>query len=151
MFYAQSTGGFYTSAINGDNIPVEAVEITTEEHSALLSGQSAGLRIVADISGRPILQDRPSPTQEQLVAQYESALDSYLDAVASAHRYNDRFTFALRAGYSGPYQSEGAAFALWMDTCNVQAFALLGDVLSGEAELPTVDDFIAALPEFVLP
>lgn len=55
MFYSASTGGFYDAAIHGDNIPAGAVEITVEEHTALLSGQSAGKRIVPDASGRPIV------------------------------------------------------------------------------------------------
>ena len=93
----------------------------------------------------------PTPTQAEIIAKYESALDAHLDAVAKAHRYNDRFSFALRAGFVGPYQSEGIVFATWMDTCNVQAFALLQSVLDGTAELPTIEDFIAALPTFVLP
>lgn len=55
MFYSASTGGFYDAAIHCDNIPAGAVEITPEEHAALLAGQSAGKRIVSNASGQPIL------------------------------------------------------------------------------------------------
>ena len=151
MFYSKSTGGFYASEIHGDNIPADAVEITNEEHRELIEGQSQGKRIVADANGFPVLADPPAPTQAQIIAQYEAALDTHLDSVAKLHRYNDRFSFALRAGFAGPYQAEGIAFATWMDTCNVQAFALLQSVLDGTAELPTVEDFIAMLPVFSLP
>lgn len=82
------------------------------------------------------------------IARYEAALDAHLDAVARQYRYDNRFTFALRAAYPGPWQAEGSAFAQWMDACNAQSFALLQQVLAGEAELPSLADFIAALPEF---
>jgi len=91
------------------------------------------------------------PTQEQIIAQYERVLDVHLDSVARQHRYNDRFTFALRAGYFGPYQAEAIAFAQWMDDCNVQAFARMSRVLAGLEPMPTIEDLIAELPAFVKP
>ena len=151
MFYSKQTGGFYTREIHGDNIPADAVEITAEQHAALLTGQSEGKQIQADANGFPTLQDTPPPTQAEIIAQYESALDAHIDSVAHQYRYQDRFSFATRAGYVGPYQSEAIAFAQWMDSCNVQAFALLESVIAGEIEMPSIEEFIAALPEFVLP
>src|SRR5690606_20629371 len=50
----------------GDNIPVDAVEITQQQHTALLQGQSEGKVITADENGRPVLADPPIPTQQQL-------------------------------------------------------------------------------------
>lgn len=66
MLYSKSTGGFYSRDINGDNIPEDAVEITTEQHAALLEGQSQGKIISADENGYPILIDPPPPTAEQI-------------------------------------------------------------------------------------
>lgn len=68
MYYSKSTGGFYSVEIHGENIPADAVEITAEEHAALLAGQSIGKRIVADLDGRPMLADPPPPTPEQVKA-----------------------------------------------------------------------------------
>lgn len=150
MFYAQSTGGFYDNAIHGNAIPADAVPVTDQQHQMLLEGQSAGQRIVADAEGRPVLQAAPPPTQAQVIAQYEAALDAHLDSVAKQHRYNDRFTFALRAGYHGPYHDEGVAFAQWMDNCNAQAYATLQAVLAGQAAMPSVEDFIGGLPALEL-
>lgn len=92
----------------------------------------------------------PAKASLKQIAQYESALDTHLDSVAKLHRYDSRLTFALRAGFPGPYQAEGTAFAQWMDTCNVQAFALLSEVQAGNAAMPTIEAFIASLPEFAL-
>lgn len=90
-------------------------------------------------------------TPADIIADYERALDQHLDAAAQSRRYNDRFTFALRAGYPGPYHAEAVVFAAWMDDCNAQAYQLLQDVQAGTATLPTVEAFIAALPVLVLP
>ncbi|MEW5893393.1 MAG: DUF4376 domain-containing protein [Pseudomonadota bacterium] len=68
MKYAKSTNGFYDEAIHGNNTPADAVEITNEEHAALLAGQSIGKRIVADAEGRPMLADPPAPTFDELKA-----------------------------------------------------------------------------------
>lgn len=59
MFYAKSTGGFYDAAIHGDNIPSDAVEITSDYRWELISGQSEGKIISSDESGYPILIDIP--------------------------------------------------------------------------------------------
>ena len=150
MRYSPSTGGFYTPAIHGTAIPPDAVEITTAAHAALLDGQAAGKRIVANQSGQPILQDPPAPTTAQTIARYEKALDDHLDGVAKLHRYRDRFTFAQRATRPGPWYAEGCAFYDWMETCNAQAFALLSEVQAGNAVMPTIDAFIDSLPEFSL-
>lgn len=55
MFYSATTKGFYDPAIHGNNIPADAVEITTEEYTDLLDGQVGGKQIVPDENGRPIL------------------------------------------------------------------------------------------------
>jgi hypothetical protein len=69
MFYSKTTGGFYDSAIHGDSIPVDSVEISAEQHAALIEGQSQGKRIVADENGFPVLADPPPPTEAELVAE----------------------------------------------------------------------------------
>jgi hypothetical protein len=89
-------------------------------------------------------------TAEQTIARYEAALDAWLDAKARMHRYDNRFAFALRAAYAGPWQAEGVAFAQWMDACNIAAFEVLTEVQAGTLALPSIDDFIAALPELAI-
>lgn len=66
IYYSKSTGGFYDAAIHGDKIPADAVEITAEQHAALLEGQSQGKIISADENGYPILIDPPPLTAEQI-------------------------------------------------------------------------------------
>lgn len=80
MFYAKLTGGFYVRGIHGNNIPADAVEITNEEHAALLAAQSTGKRIEADATGRPVAVDPPSPTlpeaRERKLADLEQSRDA---------------------------------------------------------------------------
>ncbi|BBH11692.1 phage tail assembly chaperone [Chromobacterium haemolyticum] len=66
MYYSKSTGGFYDPVIHGEAIPSDAVEITTEEHAALLSAQSAGKVIRAGEDGKPLSVDPPPLTTAQL-------------------------------------------------------------------------------------
>lgn len=66
MFYSPSTGGFYAAEIHGDNMPADVVEITAEEHAALLEGQSNGKLIDFDEAGYPSLTEPAAPTAEDL-------------------------------------------------------------------------------------
>jgi hypothetical protein len=78
--YSKSTGGFYDTAIHGDNIPADAVEITDEQHAALLEGQSSGKCITADAKGFPVLTDPPAPTDDELAAAVRAERDAKLAA-----------------------------------------------------------------------
>lgn len=80
MFYSKTTGGFYDIKIHGDNIPADAVEITNEQHAALLEGQSQGKRIQADENGYPFLADPPAPTEEELQVVKNQEARAYLAA-----------------------------------------------------------------------
>ena len=93
----------------------------------------------------------PPPSPADLCAEYELALDKHLDAVAQRFRYRDRTRLALRAGYPNTFRALGLAYGEWMDGCNDLAKALLADVLAERKPLPSVEDFLAALPAFVPP
>lgn len=75
MFYSKSTGGFYNREIHGSNIPSDAVEITTDEHAALLVAQSAGKIIRSDQNGKPIAVDPPKPTSAQVWERIKAERD----------------------------------------------------------------------------
>ena len=82
----------------------------------------------------------------QLLQSYEQALDSYLDSVAQADRWTDRFTFAVRAGYPNMWQAKAAIFGNWMDSCNSFAYQLMQDVAAGTVTIPSKEEFLAMLP-----
>jgi hypothetical protein len=77
LFYSKSAGGFYSSYIH-DTMPYDVVEISKEEHAALLEGQGKGQVIASDNKGRPVLQAPPAPTPEQLQEQVNAKARAYL-------------------------------------------------------------------------
>jgi len=80
-----------------------------------------------------------------------TALNNHLNQVAGQRSYDDRFTCSLRAGYPGPFQEEGQAFASWMDECNMVAYQILADVKRGLRAIPTEAELIEALPVIAWP
>lgn len=65
MYYSKTTGGFYDAVIHGDNIPYDAVEITSAIYASLLADQSSGKQIIPDENGYPIAIDQPKPVITQ--------------------------------------------------------------------------------------
>ena len=66
-YFSKETGGFYHSTVH-ESLPQDAVQITDDEHAALMAAQDAGKIIVADKKGNPKAVDRPAPTAEQIAA-----------------------------------------------------------------------------------
>ena len=64
IFYSGITGGFYDSNVH-NTVPEDAVEVTSEERQVLLIGTSKG-QIIRMSDGKPVLQDLPPPTRDEL-------------------------------------------------------------------------------------
>jgi hypothetical protein len=88
---------------------------------------------------------------KSIQAALTSALDGHLNSTARQRSYDDRFTCSLRAGYAGPFQAEGHAFAAWMDDCNMVAYQIMADVKKGLRAIPTESELISELPVIVWP
>ena len=116
MFASKTTRGFYDAAINGDNMPEDVVEITAEEHAALLEGQSQGKVIDFDEDGYPFLTDPPAPTAEQIQLQANAEARAYL---ASTDWY------VIRLQETGEPTPEGILIA------RAEARASVVDITSG--------------------
>lgn len=59
IYYSKFNQAFYDSAIH-QRLPEDAVEISPEQHAALLAGQSNGQVIMPNKDGKPVLAD-PAP------------------------------------------------------------------------------------------
>lgn len=81
-----------------------------------------------------------------LIKKFVASMEAHFDSVANVKNYDTRYTCALRAGYSGPFQSEGQAFALWMDSCNAYGYQELQKIKDGTRSVPTVEEFLSELP-----
>lgn len=102
-----------------------------------------------DITNKQLTADERLVVMTQ---RCDAALSSHLDATAQSRRYDNRITCALRAGYPGPFQAEGQAFAAWMDTCNAMGYQFLAEVQAGTRPLPaTTQEFVNALPPMEWP
>lgn len=133
-------------------LPPDAVVISAEDHAALLAGQSDGKIIVPGEDGYPVLQDPPPPTLEQVIKQYERAVQLHMDTAAKSAGYDDIKTAVTYADEPAVarFQTEGAAFRAWRSLCWDYCYAQLAAVQAQTRTQPTVEDFITELPELVL-
>jgi hypothetical protein len=88
IYYAASVSGFYNSAIHGDAIPTDAVEISADEHAALLADQSAGKVIEADADGHPVAVDPPPLSLNERRAAALTRINSGGEAAMASLRAN---------------------------------------------------------------
>jgi hypothetical protein len=148
MFYSAQTRGFYDHAIHGANIPTDAVEITREEHAALIAGQAAGRIIAADSDRRPVLVDPPPPTPEEIQRQIAAAIDAHVEAQALSLQYNSA---AHLVGYVAStvshWRAEAEAFVSWRDAVWMAAITEQAEAME-TGNVPSVDDVIEALPKW---
>lgn len=153
MFYSKSTGGFYDPQISGDGIPDDVVEITDDEHAALLSGQGEGKHIMSDENGHPVLADPPAPTPAQIQADKVALVQKHMDDAARALNYDNIATACTYADEPTvpKFQAEGQAFRAWRSEVWATCYAILDEVKAGTREIPTDEELIAALPVLVLP
>lgn len=152
MFYSKQTGGFYDTAIHGDNIPADAVEITAEEHAALLTGQSQGKLIQADEDGSPILIDPPPPTSEQIIATYTAEIQKRLDDFAKTRNYDGILSAATYATSTVPkFAAEGQYAVEARDATWAKGYEVLAAVEANARPLLSLEELAAELPSLAWP
>jgi hypothetical protein len=114
--------------------------------SALVSGVWTQQWSISALTPAEIAVNQAAAAQA-MQAAILAGMASLFDTVAQKKHYDNRITCALRAGYTGPFQTEGAAFATWMDACNQTGYTLLAEVQAGTRPMPaTVADALALLP-----
>lgn len=151
MFYSKETGGFYDLAIHAA-IPPDAVEITQDEHTALLAAQSAGKRITADAIGRPVAVDPPPPTSEQIISLYTGSVQQRLDTFARTRNYDGILSAATYATSQVPkFKAEGQYAVEARDATWAKCYEVLAAVEAGSRPMPTLDELLAQLPVLTWP
>ena len=124
LYYSQSSGGFYDSDIH-DTLPNDTVEISPEQHTALLAGQSQGQVIMPGKDGQPVLaESAPShlhrwdgkawmltkAAASQLLAEaIDKGTEAINDAVEQAYHHVTRFEaeYQLREQQARDYKAGG--------------------------------------------
>ena len=91
----------------------------------------------------------PEEQQAALIKSYDSSLTLYFDSKAKEKNYDNRISCSVRAGYPGPFQAEGLAFATWMDTCNAICYQILADVQAELRPIPTIEEVTLEFPTLI--
>lgn len=153
IFYSAFTGGFYDDEVHSPNmIPVDAYEITADEHQAMLHGQELGRRIVPNELGQPVLADPPPPTPEQTQKALETVVQAHLDAGARGLGYDSIATAVTYAEEAvlPRFQTEGRALRAWRSRVWAACYELLSAVQAGQRPVPNVAELIESLPALEL-
>lgn len=146
MLFSAQTKGFYLPELHGDGIPDDVVEITDEEHAALLAAQGAGQVIAVGADGKPVAKDRPAATGADLERVLLRAVQRHLDAQARALGYDG---IAAAVSYADEpavarYQAEGQALRSWRSRVWEAALSAIGTAASA-------DELLRNLPAFAPP
>lgn len=147
MFYSASTNGFYDTEIHGDKMPEDVIEITKDEHKALLDGQSKG-KVISAKKRKPILLDASDLSNEQIIDKHNEAIKNILDFFAKSRGYNsilDAVSYATST--VAKFKSEGKLAIEMRDAVRNKYEEIMADVNSGARQMPTTDELISELPE----
>lgn len=81
----------------------------------------------------------------------EAALENLLDTKARERTWKDCMSARAAAGSPSSFQPEGIAFVNWWAACWELAHTILAEAQVGTRPVPTVEEFLAEMPELVLP
>ena len=93
----------------------------------------------------------PEQVLEIKKAKFLAAVQSHLDAKAQEKGYDGIVSACSYAGAVNPFQAESQVYVAWRGDVWAYCYTELAKVESGERPVPEVADFIAELPELVLP
>lgn len=93
----------------------------------------------------------PTPTTEQIIEGFKSAIQASLDEAARAKNYDDIVSACSYAGYPNVFQAEAIAFGQWRANVWAYGYAELDKVIAGTRPVPTIAEILAELPALVLP
>ena len=90
----------------------------------------------------------PEKTPEEIVKEYEDAVQSHLDATAQSKGYDNTYTcLSYLSSTDETWQRESNIFNAWRDTVWRKCHEVLNAVIAGEIQPPTVDELISQLPK----
>jgi len=152
VIHYPETNSVEATWVDGDDMQVRChsyADVQMDDLAADLGDDAADYAdLIALVKSKIVPYVPPPLTPADIV----KAMEALFDATAQAKHYDNRITCALRAGYPGPFQAEGKAFAEWMDGCNALAYQMLAEVQAGTRQMPaTKEEALALLPAMVWP
>lgn len=133
----------YTSDIHGDNIPVEAIEVSNELFTKTINEQD-GIWVLDGVN--IVKNPLPEITLEQTIAQFEAGIQSHLDISAQEQGYDNILTACSYAAAPNPYQAESITFVTWRGNVWAYCYSELQKVISGTRPMPLLSEIISELP-----
>ncbi|WP_332613563.1 tail fiber assembly protein [Enterobacter sp. 37] len=87
--YRASTGGFYCDELEAEyrkagTWPGFFVRVTDEDYRNLMEGLSLGKMIVPNKQCYPVLQERPEPSHDELIAETEEKRKALIEAAVQS-------------------------------------------------------------------
>ena len=79
----------------------------------------------------------------------ESAIQSHIDAQAKKLGYDNIGSIGKYLGYDNPFRTECEKLGVFNSNCWIKSFEVQTQVEGGEIPMPTVDELIAMMPEYV--
>ncbi|MDP9854491.1 hypothetical protein [Agrobacterium tumefaciens] len=138
--------GFYSDELHGENIPVEAIEITEEQWQEFIN--HPGLRKWVD--GDVVAAE--APTTALTITDYENAIQDLVDSTARERQFRDGVTLASYIGSTKPkWAAEAQAFVAWRDNVWTYAYGELAKVQAGQRQQPTVEQFLGEIARIAWP
>lgn len=105
-----------------------------------------------DLSQLVTAEMKVEAARAAMLARFEAAIQSHIDATVSARRYRDGFALAGYASSTMPqFAAEAQAFVAWRDAVWLHAYAEIDRVTAGARQAPAVEEFITELPSMVWP
>lgn len=123
MLYSESTSGFYSRSVNGADIPVDAVEITSDQYDYLVHALSNGSSISVNEHGVPVIVESGPPTAEEILNNCKIALEEYRESVARSgvvvngvDMQTDRDSISAMSQYATESGMNGLTTVHWVKT-----------------------------------
>lgn len=98
-----------------------------------------------------VIAERSAAAASASAYSLRYGLKSHLDVRAMERDWDTIDSAMNRAGYEGPYQAEGLAYAQWADACWLVYYAVVAGCNAGTRDWPTTDAMLAELPALALP
>ena len=84
-----------------------------------------------------------------IINSFINAVQNHLDSFAQSKGYDSILSACSYAGFQNAYQSEAQSMIAWRAACWEYLYNLQSQLVSGKALLPTINQLISGLPEYV--
>lgn len=92
--------------------------------------------------------EKPAPTTEEILKDYEDAVQAHLDKTAQSRDYDNTYTcLSYLSSTDETWYRESHAFNAWRDQVWRKCHEIMNAAVAGEIAPPTVEELIAMLPE----